>query len=170
MFIEVNKIPLEGLEIERAVSLPPLVIGSGDSVEVEGARLHGTLRRFGADVEFQGTVEGGIPLTCSRCLAPFTFGLKAPCHRIFRPGPLPTPESEHELVEEDLALTPFDGNAIDLKEMALEQIYLGIPLKPLCQEACRGLCPRCGAERNHAGCDCPEIEQDSEPLTSKLSL
>jgi DUF177 domain-containing protein len=54
--------------------------------------------------------------------------------------------------------------------MALEQIQLGIPLKPLCRESCRGLCPHCGEERNSSKCECPEELPDKEPLTSKLSL
>ena len=109
-------------------------------------------------------------MACSRCLEPFRQPVEGPCHRIFRAGPLGRPESEHALVEEDLALTPFDGDRINLEEMAREQVYLAVPLKPLCQESCRGLCPTCGAELNSAPCDCPETRQEAEALTSKLSL
>jgi len=170
LFIEVNKIPLEGLDIDRALSVPPVALGSGELAEVEGARLKGTLRRSRADVEFRGTVDATVRLTCSRCLSVFKMALQAPCYRIFRPGPLGRPESEHELVEEELALTPFDGSHIELQEMVVEQVYLGVPLKPLCRDTCRGLCPTCGAERNNSGCSCPEGKQNSDPLTSKLSL
>ena len=170
MFIDVNKIPPAGLEIDRALSLPPLPEGSGETVRVESARLLGSLRKTASDVEFRGKVQAVVSLTCSRCLAPFRLSLEAPCHRIFRPGPLGRPESEHELVEEDVALTPFDGVRIDLGEMALEQIVLAVPLKPLCQPLCRGICPRCGADRNTQPCDCPEEPRESIPLTSKITL
>ena len=170
MFIEVNKIPPEGLEIDRVLQLQPVQLSSGEQAKVGDARLSGTLRRSGSDLEFRGRVEAGISFTCSRCLEPFSQAVEGPCHRIFRAGPLGRPESEHALVEEDLALTPFDGTRINLEEMAQEQVYLAIPLKPLCREDCRGFCPNCGAELNTAPCNCPEARQAAEPLTSKLSL
>lgn len=170
MFIDVNKIPPAGLEIDRALSLPPLPEGSGETARVESARLLGSLRKTASDVEFRGRVQAVVFLTCSRCLAPFRLTLEAPCHRIFRPGPLGKPESEHALDEEDAALTPFDGVRLDLGEMALEQLVLAVPLKPLCQDLCRGLCPHCGADRNTQPCDCPVEAQESIPLTSKITL
>ena len=170
MFIEVNKIPPEGLEIDRVLQIQPVQLGSGEQAKVGDARLTGTLRRSGSDLEFRGRVEAGVSVICSRCLEPFRQPVEELCHRIFRAGPLGKPESEHALVEEDLALTPFDGVRINLEEMAREQIYLAVPLKPLCQESCRGLCPTCGAELNSAPCDCPETRQEAEALTSKLSL
>jgi len=170
LFIDVNKIPPEGLELDRHLSLPPLLLGSGEKARVEAARLRGTLRRARSDVDFRGWVEASVFLTCSRCLEPFKLSAEGPCTRLFRPGPLGRPESEHELVDRDLALTPFDGARINLEEIAQEQIYLAVPLKPLCSESCRGLCPRCGAERNSASCGCPEDSRESEPLTSKFSL
>ena len=170
MFIEVNKIPPKGLEIDRTLSIAPIALTSGEQAEVRETRLSGTVRRTGTETEFRGEVDAVVTLRCSRCLAEFVLAVKAPCHRIFRKGPLGNPESEHDLVEEDLALTPYDGTRIDLKEITEEQIYLAIPLKPLCREGCRGLCSRSGAELNAAPCGCPEGQSIGVPLTSKLSL
>jgi uncharacterized protein len=170
LFIEVNKIPAEGLEVDQLLALPPILQSNGESVPLEGARLGGTLQRRNSDVEFRGRVEAVASLVCSRCLLPFKLNVEGACHRIFRPGVLGQPESEHELVEEDLALTPFDGTRIDLIEMAQEQMYLAVPLKPLCKESCRGICPRCGVDRNTTSCNCPEDLSDLSPLTSKLTL
>jgi uncharacterized protein len=36
----------------------------------------------------------------------------------------------------------------------MEQIYLELPMKPVCREACRGLCPTCGADLNAGSCAC----------------
>ncbi len=153
MFIEVNRIPPEGLEIDRALELQPIVLG-GDSTPVDGVRLAGSFRRSRGDVVFRGTVEAVLSLVCSRCAAPVTLSVSGSCHRIFRKGPIGRPASERELDEEDLALTPFDGFRIDLVETAREEIYLLVPLKPLCRESCAGLCPRCGANRNQVACEC----------------
>jgi DUF177 domain-containing protein len=170
LFIEVNKIPPEGLEVDQLLALPPILQSNGELAPLEGVKLAGALHRLDSDIEFRGQVEGVVSLICSRCLVPFKLKLGGACHRIFRPGALGRPESEHALVEEDLALTPFDGVRIDLTEMAREQMYLAVPLKPLCRETCRGICPRCGADRNSASCNCPEETSDLSPLTSKLTL
>ncbi|MBP1654290.1 MAG: hypothetical protein H6Q28_846, partial [Bacteroidetes bacterium] len=50
---------------------------------------------------------------------------------------------------------------IDLAEDVRQTLMLSVPLKLLCAEDCRGLCPTCGANRNTAGCDCREDEPDS---------
>jgi uncharacterized protein len=170
LFIEVNKIPPEGQEVDQDLVLPPILQSNGELAPLEGVKLVGALQRRHSDVEFQGQVEGVVSLVCSRCLTPFKLTLVGACHRIFRPGALGRRESEHELVEEELALTPFDGVRIDLSEVAQEQMYLAIPLKPLCRESCRGICPRCGADRNSTSCNCSEEISDLSPLTSKLTL
>ena len=153
MFIEVNRIPAEGLEIDRALELQPIAL-SGDSAPVEKVRLAGSFRRSRGEVVFRGTIEATVSLVCSRCAAPVTLPVSGSCHRIYRKGPIGRPASEREIDEEDLALTPFDGFRIDLAEIAREQIYLLVPLKPLCRESCAGLCPRCGANRNLVSCEC----------------
>jgi uncharacterized protein len=83
---------------------------------------------------------------------------------------MPKSSPEGELEEEDLALTPYDGFQIDLSEIAREQIYLLVPLKPLCRDSCAGLCQHCGSNRNLEPCDCAEDLQGGDPLTLKLPL
>jgi len=155
LFIEVNRIPPEGLEIDRALALQPVALG-GESAPVEKVRLTGSFRRSRGEVVFRGSVEATLSLACSRCTAAMTLAVSGDCHRIYRAGPMGRPASEGEIEEEDLALTPFDGARIDVAEIAREQIYLLAPLKPLCRESCAGLCPRCGADRNTISCGCTQ--------------
>ena len=50
-----------------------------------------------------------------------------------------------------------------------EQLQLELPMKALCREDCKGLCPQCGADRNAAPCDCaPPSESRWQPLRSLL--
>jgi uncharacterized protein len=151
--IEVNRIPPEGLEIDRALELQPIAL-RGDTAPVERVRLAGTFRRSRGDVVFRGSIEASVSLVCSRCASPVTVPVSGSCHRIYRKGPVGQPTSEGEIDEADLALTSFDGLRIDLAETAREEIYLLVPLKPLCGESCAGLCSRCGADRNLVSCDC----------------
>ncbi len=55
---------------------------------------------------------------------------------------------------EEIPLTSYDGRRIDLRTLAVEQIQLELPLKPVCRQDCQGLCPQCGGNRNQVSCDC----------------
>ena len=59
-----------------------------------------------------------------------------------------------EVAADDLGLTEYSGDAIDLGQMMREQFYLALPMKPLCMPDCKGLCPICGKNRNRETCSC----------------
>lgn len=61
---------------------------------------------------------------------------------------------EHELVEEDLGVVTLAEPLLDTRPIVVEQIHLGIPMKPLCRENCQGLCGTCGADLNDGPCSC----------------
>ena len=70
-------------------------------------------------------------------------------------------EAQHELTEEDLNLSVFDGEAIELDDLVREEILLETPGHVLCGENCKGLCPVCGIDRNLGNCQCDTSEVDS---------
>jgi len=55
---------------------------------------------------------------------------------------------------EDAGLIGFRGEEIDLTEGIQEQLVLGLPMRPLCREDCKGLCAACGADLNVDECNC----------------
>jgi uncharacterized protein len=59
-----------------------------------------------------------------------------------------------EVAADELGLTEYSGDAIDLGQMMREQFYLALPMKPLCMPDCKGLCPVCGKNRNRETCSC----------------
>ena len=108
-----------------------------------------------------------IELTCSRCLSsfncPLTLNIEEeyfPTTDIFSGAPLPLPE-------EPGCFTIDEHNILDLTEAIRQYAILAIPMKPLCQQDCAGLCPTCGANLNHSSCNCPP--KPADPRWSKLS-
>lgn len=94
-------------------------------------------------------------LTCSRCAEPYPFASTSDFHLRFRPRPQVTSEEEEiEITPGELDIEFYTERAISLRELAAEQIQLSIPMKPLCDEQCLGLCPQCGANRNREQCSC----------------
>jgi len=103
-----------------------------------------------------GTVQFAADFTCSRCLEPYPFANTSSFHVRFRPRPAATPENEEvEITEaEELDVEFYIEREVPLRHLALEQVQLSIPMKPLCDESCLGLCPNCGANRNRESCTC----------------
>jgi len=101
-----------------------------------------------------GTIRGRLELDCSRCLEPFEWPMDAPFDLRYQPRARNTGEGEREIEEDDLSTAFYDHERIDLGQLMREQFYLAMPMKPLCGELCRGLCPVCGTNLNASTCDC----------------
>jgi uncharacterized protein len=80
-------------------------------------------------------------------------------------------EGEREIEEEDLSTAYYREGLLDVLDLLREQFQLALPMKPLCSDACRGLCRQCGANLNRTECDCRPAWEDSRlaPLKGLLS-
>jgi uncharacterized protein len=123
-------------------------------------RIH--LERHGHDVLVRGNFEGVLQLRCSRCLTAFSLPVEADFDLLLAPAPDRVTEDE-ELSKSDLDRDFYTGETVHLENILREQVLLALPLKPLCAEACQGLCPRCGADLNQETCQCP-AEKSTSPL------
>jgi uncharacterized protein len=108
-----------------------------------------------------GTLETELELACSRCLEPYRLPLSAAFDLRYLPASSAVfAEGEHEMDEDDLEISYYRDDQIDLNELLREQFYLTLPMKPLCREDCRGLCPLCGTNLNTSTCDCAPTWDD----------
>lgn len=101
-----------------------------------------------------GHLAGEIELECSRCLEPFTLPVGADFDLRYVPRTENVGEGEREVEEDDLATAFYDEDQIDLAHLIMEQFQLALPMKALCSETCKGLCPTCGTNLNTGSCDC----------------
>ena len=101
-----------------------------------------------------GDVRTELELSCSRCLEPFRLPVDVAFDLRYVPQPDASPGEENEVSEEDLETSFYSNDEIDLNELLREQFYLALPMKPLCREECKGLCPQCGTNLNAGTCDC----------------
>src|SRR5687767_14786126 len=128
-----------------------------------------------------GSVAFTADLTCSRCAEPYPVANTSPFHVRFRPRPEASEENEEVEItdKEELDVEFYSERTIPLRDLALEQIQLSIPMKPLCDESCLGLCPTCGVNRTRQACSCGESIVDDrwgalksirEELTKKKDI
>jgi uncharacterized protein len=109
-------------------------------------------RRSGRELFFYGRVLSHVIGHCGRCLEKYTFDVADDFSFVLVPkSPM---AAEVELNDEDLDLSFYEGDEVDVSPLVLEQIVLSLPTRPLCQESCRGLCPQCGINRNNESCSC----------------
>ena len=105
--------------------------------------------------EVQGRLETSVRLPCSRCLKDFDSSLASDFELTYTkemPGLMDViDEEEIELKVEEIGMMYFNGEEINLQRGIQEQVVMALPLQPLCDENCRGLCPKCGSDLNGGG-------------------
>ena len=90
-----------------------------------------------------GTVQTTLELPCGRCLDPFTWPVaKLSICAITRTRR--APRASRAIEEDDLTTAFYENDTIDLGQLMHEQFLLSMPMKPLCSDACHGLCPSAG--------------------------
>ncbi len=107
-----------------------------------------------------GSVKTTLALPCSRCLESFQWPVDAQYDLRYHPHGQNSGEGEREIEEDDLSTAFYEDEEIDLEQLMREQFYLSLPMKPLCREDCRGLCPVCGINLNRGTCDCKRDWED----------
>ena len=91
-----------------------------------------------------GRATTRLGLECGRCLEPFEIPVDAEFELRYVPQAETAGEEEREIEEDDLTTAFYREGMLDLIDLMREQFVLALPMKPLCSEACKGLCPQCG--------------------------
>jgi uncharacterized protein len=128
--------------------------------------LQGTVRPYQSGYLVEGWFScKGEPL-CSRCLEPVAWQTREEFVLEYHQLSEIADDAEVALDTDDLNVAFIEGDTIDLKGLAVEQVELALPMRVVCDEQCAGLCPTCGGNRNLAdGCSCqPETDPRWEAL------
>jgi uncharacterized protein len=134
---------------------PDAMIREEDYRVLEPVILDATVSRSKAKVGIAGQATTTLELSCSRCLEGFAVPVTANFDLTYLPsGEAPVGGGEAEVADEDINTAYYQGGQIDLADLIHEQLYLVLPMKPLCRDDCQGLCPMCGANRNTTACTC----------------
>lgn len=126
-------------------------------------RIQAEARRGDAPAEYE--VEGSLTFTseleCARCTDPFPFAAESSFTVRYRPLSVASDLSpDVEVSSEEMDVEYIEERQVALRRVAIEQIQLAIPMKPLCDEACQGLCPTCGTNRSREACSCETATVD----------
>ncbi|MFC1917949.1 DUF177 domain-containing protein [Chloroflexota bacterium] len=108
----------------------------------------------------KGNLQTGAVLNCSRCLCQFHAPIRIALEEEYAQLVDVTSGTPLPLPGEAGTFTIDEHHILDLTEAARQYRELAIPMKPLCDEDCAGLCPSCGANLNQGTCSCPPVVID----------
>lgn len=146
---EIRKSPGMKVHLDLASRLPPLEI-KGQPVRLASpARASLDITNNGKALVVEGEVEGRLEVSCDRCLEAFHFPVKVDFYETYYPA-----GAEGISSEEREEWIPFVGDVLDLTPEIVKSIVLALPMRFVCREDCRGLCPRCGRNLNLGECGC----------------
>jgi uncharacterized protein len=127
---------------------------------VEPTVVNGTVRLAGTEVFVNGQIKTRAAVECDRCLKQVELPVDAAFELEYVTGQTYESTPAAELTEDELSVSVFDGQTIDVDEIVKEQILLAVPTRMLCQPDCKGICPECGIDRNTGDCACATDDVD----------
>jgi uncharacterized protein len=155
MLLDLSKLRGQRDHFERTFQPPQFDPQDADYRVAAPVELSLDVERAGTGVfRVTGRAVTRLELECGRCLEAFEIPVDARFELRYLPQAENAGDAEREIEEDDLTTAFYREGSLDVIEMLREQFQLALPMKPLCVESCRGLCPECGANLNRAECGC----------------
>lgn len=141
--------------VDRTVAPSALPTGDRESFAVQApVHLAFDIFKDGQQFHLVGRVQSTLTLTCGRCLEEMALPVDLPFDLLYLPHHENVGDGEIEVEDDDLTTAYYRDDQIDLGQLVVEQFLLALPMKPLCRDFCRGLCPECGTNLNTSTCSC----------------
>ncbi|MFZ5352610.1 MAG: YceD family protein [Bacillota bacterium] len=126
--------------------VPPIIV-EGFAINYEGK------------IEVELNISAKIEMICSRCMESYVHNISTTSYFTFA----------RTVNNDDTECHLYKGESIDITDLVLNEIAAEIPMKPLCNTQCKGLCPKCGINKNITDCTCKTDTVDSRlQILSKL--
>jgi uncharacterized protein len=161
---------LEREPIEFDLELAPGAVGLGQEAEqigqlatagqAEVLHEHRGPKDIVADIRLRGRFSGAFQVPCARCVEPVEVPLAADFDLIFRPVSADSEAPERSITAPETEIGYYQEDSLSLEDVLREQVLLALPVRTLCKSDCKGLCPRCGENRNSKACSCDEGPSD----------
>lgn len=117
-----------------------------DAADFDGPiKIDGSICNNGQTLRLDAKCSGVLNTTCARCLKDIKPEIEFPVEENF--------VQDSDTVRDDDVI-PFDGYTIDIDAVVLDSFYLNAPIRFVCNDDCKGLCPICGTDLNKGSCSC----------------
>jgi uncharacterized protein len=174
MLLDLSEIVIrDGMRVSLDIDQPG--VEDPDLVFAEPLKGQLTFENGGDLINIDGETTTALMVSCNRCLKdvrlPVTVEVDEhfPIDDVLHPDRPPAEGEELDTVVSTVVYLDQGRPILDLDELLRQLILTEIPLRTVCDEACAGLCPSCGANRNEQPCTCEE-ETSNKPLAVLASL
>jgi uncharacterized protein len=129
--------------------MAPVEYGEESFSFPEGVQVEAEYRFDGEGVTVTGSFKASTPVECARCLKPLDY-------------PVSLKFAEYYSRQPEEGMYAYEGEEIDLAQMLGDNLVLSLPMRFLCREDCRGLCPVCGQDLSEGECGCkPQLDENN---------
>ena len=127
--------------------MPPVDYAGESYAFPNGVQVEAEYLFDGQGVTITGTFAGETPVECARCLKPLMH-------------PVSLRFAEYFSRQPEEGMYAFSGEEVELDTMLGDNVVLSLPMRFLCGQDCKGLCPACGHDLNKGACGCkPELDE-----------
>lgn len=168
MLFEIRELQVHPVDFDEHIA--PGAIELGADIRLEGdldsrgrAQLvqehHGKHQSIN-DIRIVGDLSTQVELACARCLEPIHREVTRKFELLYRPQGSDAGKEELSVTAAEAEVGYYQGEGLLLEDVLREQLLLALPLKAICREDCKGLCPHCGRNLNNEQCNCAEPLED----------
>ncbi len=105
------------------------------------------------EIRIQGKLNVSVSATCDRCLEGASFPIENQFDLVYMPAG-ESEGGEDEIDQGAIEVGFYEGNGLELNDVFREVVLLALPMRLVCSETCKGICPVCGRNRNQEECGC----------------
>jgi len=157
MKLDLRQIKPEGSELKYSEIPEDLELAADGFEFPEPVEVDVSASKSGDEIIVQGRVSTSVEMECSRCLEVFEMDINPKVRFVIQLLDTSEPQFSND---DDFVIIPKSAAEYDISERIRESIILELPLKPLCSDSCRGLCPMCGVNLNETECECTPDKTD----------
>jgi uncharacterized protein len=168
MLIEIKELERHAVDFDEHIA--PGIIDYGPEVSQKGelassgrAQLvqeHHGKHQLINDIRLVGDFSTRVELACARCLEPITRAVANKFELLYRPQGTDAGKEELSVTVAEAEVSYYQGEGLLLEDVLREQVLLALPLRAICRDDCKGLCPHCGKNLNLEQCNCAEPIED----------
>jgi uncharacterized protein len=157
MKVDLRNITPEGCDLAYSEIAEDLELNADGFDFPQPIEVNISAAKSGDEILLQGQVSTTVEMECARCLENFEMDVNPKIQFVVQLLDIKEPQPSED---DDFVILPKTTGEIDISQRVREAILLELPLKPLCSDNCRGLCPMCGTNLNEAECDCTPDKSD----------
>jgi uncharacterized protein len=163
MFLSVKELELRKARFDETFE-PGTIDFSGEDLEqLTPMRVTGEaelLAHSDGEIRVEGHYAVEMGAQCDRCLGRARYPLSASFDLYYRPAAVVADVEEVAIDEGEAEIAFYEGGGMLLEDILREQVLLALPMQRVCDDACKGICPECGRNRNEGPCGCTAVAAD----------